>query len=132
MIVMPRRPPDGKAVDDVAVTVGQRIAQIRNRRGLTQIELAKKIQSSQALLSAYELGRARVGADVLIKIASALNVSADEILGLKDVVDADIFPNRRILRRILRFKDLPRRRQDSLLDTIDGVLEGVQKIQKSA
>jgi DNA-binding XRE family transcriptional regulator len=40
--------------------IGQRLRGFRKQRGLTQNEVAEKLGTQQALLSAYELGQARV------------------------------------------------------------------------
>lgn len=63
--------------------LGQRIAQIRSSRGLSQLELAQKIRITRTNLSHYESGRLHVSADILGRLALELKVSADELLGLK-------------------------------------------------
>lgn len=121
---MPRRPADGD-VDAISAAIGARIARARKERGMSQVALAERIGASQNLLSAYELGKARIGADVLLKIARALKVSADDLLGLRGRPPDDFeLPARRLMRRLAQFHRLPRRRQDGLLSTIDAALAG--------
>ena len=64
--------------------IGNRIAQIRKSRGLTQKELALKIGISRDLLASYELDRIRIYGDMIAQIAIALKVSADDILNIKN------------------------------------------------
>jgi transcriptional regulator with XRE-family HTH domain len=64
-------------------TIGQRIAIIRKAKNLTQKELAQKIGITRALVSNYEIGRIRLYDEMVTRFAIALEVSADEILGLK-------------------------------------------------
>lgn len=87
------------------------------------MELAEKIGSIQAIISDYERGKTRPHADAVVSIALALEVSADELLGLPDARKPKIAtPNRRILRRLQLIGKLPKRDQDALLRTIDAFL----------
>ncbi len=62
---------------------GQRLERFRKERGLTQIQLAEMIDSSQRTLSHYETGRGYPPAPTIAALAKALNVSADDLLGVK-------------------------------------------------
>jgi transcriptional regulator with XRE-family HTH domain len=72
-----------KAERELGVTLGKRIAALRKERGFTQVEIAKLLGISQAVVSNYEIGRVRPHPDVLIKLAELLQVSTDEIFRLK-------------------------------------------------
>ncbi|MEM9192887.1 MAG: hypothetical protein AAGF12_27175 [Myxococcota bacterium] len=64
---------------------------------------------------------------MLVRLASALEVSADELLGLQAPgTPRGITNNRRLLRRLKRIEELPKRDQDALIRTIDAFL-GKQK-----
>lgn len=56
---------------------------IRKENNLTQVEVAKLINSTQATLSSYESGRTEPDLGTLIKLADAYNVSVDALLGHK-------------------------------------------------
>ena len=56
---------------------------MRRARGLTQAQLAEAIRSSQRALSRYETVADHPPTAVLVEIAKALEVSADELLGLE-------------------------------------------------
>ena len=62
---------------------GERLVAIRKARGLTQTELAERIGSTQRSLSYYEVRAEYPPAEVVVRLASALRVSADYLLGLK-------------------------------------------------
>lgn len=66
------------------MNIGQKIKELRLYNDLTQIELSKKADISRSVLSAYENNTAIPTATVIAKIAIALNVSADYLLGLED------------------------------------------------
>ena len=61
----------------------ERLVRFRKAAGLTQIQLAEMIDSNQRTLSHYETGRGYPPAPTIAALAQALDVSADELLGLK-------------------------------------------------
>lgn len=61
-----------------------RIKELRKRRGLTQIELADRLEITQGSLSAWETGRSLISAENLKKLAEVLQCSTDEILGIEE------------------------------------------------
>jgi len=62
------------------VSIGRCIAQARADKGYSQAMLAEKANISVSHLSNIERGRKSLSAEVLLKIAGALQVSADSIL----------------------------------------------------
>ena len=67
--------------DDPTKEIGIRIKIVRELKGMTQLELARKIGASQSLLTNYECGRREVSIKYLLKIARALNVPFSWLLG---------------------------------------------------
>ena len=61
---------------------GVRLRDLRRQRGLTQKELASKINKSIAAISSYETGAQVPPGDVLKSIAYALSSSADYLLDI--------------------------------------------------
>jgi len=55
------------------------LKEIRLKKGITQVELAKHVGISQQTISHYETGRAKPSLDVAVKLAKALGVSVEEI-----------------------------------------------------
>ena len=62
---------------------GERLTTLRKARGLTQVQLAERIDSTQRAVSRYETVADRAPAPVLARLAQALAVSTDELLGVK-------------------------------------------------
>jgi transcriptional regulator with XRE-family HTH domain len=108
-------------------TIGRRLARIRKQKGLTQKTLAEKMGLIQALVSAYELGKIRLNAEMVIRFAKALEVSADEILGLKNNGGGKENPSLRLIRRINRIESLPPARQKTVLKAIDFMLDAAER-----
>ena len=68
--------------------IGNRIAEIRRQRGLNQDELAELSTLSRISIARYETGKYEPGAKALGRIADALEVSTDVLLGRSE--DAEI------------------------------------------
>lgn len=99
-------------------SIGEIIAKIRKKRGLTQLELAEKIGITRTALSAYESGRVRLYDEMIARFALALNVSTDILLGLKknDILVHDT--NFKITKRVKELEALPLSEQKKILDHI--------------
>lgn len=61
--------------------IGQRIAELRRERGMNQEELAELATLSRISIARYETGKIEPGAKALGRIADALEVSTDILLG---------------------------------------------------
>jgi len=108
-------------------TIGERIASLRKERGYTQADLAEKIGINRVLISDYERNRIRPHFEMIIHLALALDVTADEILGLKPSKSNGTKPTLKILRRMKRIETLPPAQQKALLKNIDMFLKGAEK-----
>lgn len=64
--------------------IGNFIAQKRKAAGLTQKQLAEKLNISFQAISKWEKGMAMPGSDVLIRLANELQVNVEDILNGKD------------------------------------------------
>lgn len=62
--------------------LGSRLKFIRQKRGITQKELAKRINKSISAISSYESNAQQPPLDVIVDIALALNVSLDYLTGM--------------------------------------------------
>lgn len=73
---------------------GLRLQTLRKQRGLTQRMLAERINKSLSAVSSYETNAQMPPLDVLISIASVLNVSLDILAGLdrRNILVIDNFP----------------------------------------
>lgn len=60
--------------------MGRRIAELRDRKGWTQKQLAQKAELSAPFLSDIERGKRSVGAEILLRIATELRASLDYIM----------------------------------------------------
>jgi len=104
--------------------VGQRIARIRKERGLTQVELAEKIGTIQALISDYENDKLGLSAEMAVRFSLALDVTTDELLHPKAKRTSTKKPSLKVMRRVEQIESLPPRKQAVVLSALDSILRG--------
>ena len=108
-------------------TFGQRLCRIRKEKGYTQVQLAEKLGIIQVLISDYERDKLRPYHEMIVRFARALDVSADELLGLRLSKKKGNDPSLKLIRRMQKIEDLPLSQQKVLLRTIDTFLKGAAK-----
>jgi transcriptional regulator with XRE-family HTH domain len=104
---------------------GNRLKEIRKRRGLSQVELAARLGLHQSLISQYERGYLRLHGALLVRLAQALDTTPDEILGGAATTTKETPLDRRFLRRLKRVEKLSPHQQKILLGTIDAFIAKV-------
>jgi len=87
-----------------------RLLEARLMRGYTQDELGEMIGYPKLQISRWENGRNIPNSDALARIAHALDVSADYLLGLKsnqslDLMQSDLSPKERSIISLIRQND---------------------------
>ena len=109
----------------VNLALGKRLAQIRTLRGLSQRELAQRVNVVQAVVSDYEVGKLRITAEAALRLAAALEVPIQELLqtDTPPEVVQQRKPSRKVLQRLELIESLPRRKQDAILTTLDHFLK---------
>ena len=65
------------------MNIGTRIRKLREQKGMTQAELAKKIMVDKSVMNRIEIGTRLVRNDELLSLSHVFNVSTDFILGNK-------------------------------------------------
>lgn len=64
----------------IPATLGARVADLREKRGLKQQELAKNAEISVTFISEVENGHRKPGADALMRLADALETTLDYLV----------------------------------------------------
>lgn len=62
----------------------KRLREVREQRGLSQSELARRVGVSQRAISSYENGERTPAGDILVRISHVLGVSSAYLLGMTD------------------------------------------------
>jgi Predicted transcriptional regulators len=70
------------------ITIGEKIKTLRKKHGLTQEKLADYLRVSYQAVSKWETGVASPDLSLIAPLTKLLHVSADELLGLNDIIDS--------------------------------------------
>ena len=104
-------------------TFGARLAELRMARGMTQEDLGSAAGSSQRMVAHYEnTPDAQPPADVLAALARALDVSADELLGLVPLSEQVNSATYRLRRRLRKVEELPVDDQKTVVKLVDALV----------
>jgi transcriptional regulator with XRE-family HTH domain len=104
--------------------LGERLRALREAREMTQVQLADLLGTYPANISSIEHGTRGVTIHQVAKLATALQTSADELLGLDRVTPARGRPRGGALgSRLARLAALPRSKQRAVIEMLDAYLE---------
>ena len=70
--------------------LGQRIHELRQAMGWSQVELARRLSLSKQTISNWENDNIQPSIEILIRLARVFNVTTDYLLGLEDILRLDI------------------------------------------
>ena len=70
--------------------LGKRITALRKQAGLSQAELAKRVNVSASAIGMYEQGRREPSIEVLIALSKEFNVTADSLINPSRQIPQDI------------------------------------------
>ena len=105
---------------------GERLTALRKARGLTQVQLAEMIGSTQRAVSRYETIADRAPAPVLAKLAQALGVSTDELLGIKRIRPVASMTDdpeaRRLWKKFLQVMELPEKDRRAVIRLVNSLV----------
>ena len=102
--------------------IARQLKLLRKKRGLTQSELAKKVGLTLTAIAAYEVGRVHIADVTLVDLAKALNVSADELLGLKTKKSTLDDISLRLIRRMVIIDALPEAQKKRIIRNLDDAI----------
>lgn len=115
--VMPaKRPPK--------TAFAERLFALRKARGMTQVQLAEALGTSQRVISHYETAAELPPSASIVALARVLEVTADELLGLKAAAKPRLEnpPKGRLWKRFQRMESLPERDQRAVLRLINSLV----------
>lgn len=121
-VLIPRRTPVNSKDEQFFKALGARIAHARKAHGLTQQQVADKLGIPQQTYANYEVGYARIHASMLPVLGEMLNLSPEELLGHEVAAKLKRGPASRLDQQIERIRQLPRSKQQVLMEMLDGIL----------
>lgn len=110
--------------------LGKRISEIRKKKGLTQIELAKMTGISNRMIAHYETRASTIPIEKLAIIAKALQISLDEISGIKEINNIKPLKekNSRLRAKLLEVEKFPPKEKKQVL----GLIKLIKKMKNNA
>jgi len=120
----------GRTASKAAPIFGQRLAALRRGKGVSQRELAAKLNTTREAIDYYERRAQNPTLDLIQKLAEALEVTLAELLGSEpQPVRARPGPVPQLQLRFEQIKQLPRQQQEFVLDFLDTVLGTAERKQ---
>lgn len=101
---------------------GQRMARLRKLAGYSQRSLAEELGVSFRMVAYYEAQTAHIPAHLLQRLADALGVTVDQLLGREAVSPRKTPENRQLLRKLRQVEMLPPRARTAVIEHIEALL----------
>lgn len=104
-------------------TLGERIAYLRNKKGISQEVLAKGLKIGKSTLGMYETDKREPSYETIKKISDEFKVTIDWIVTGKDkTMDIDVHPkDQKIMELIEQLGD---KGKDYIVDLMEKMVEG--------
>lgn len=101
---------------------GNKIAQLRKDKKLSRDELGKSVGTSGAIIGRYERNEITPSVEVAAKIAEALEVSLDYLVGSSSVIVKD----KKMLYRLELLEKISQEDKNTILKVVDSYLKEAQ------
>ena len=115
--------PGGRPAKHPRSNFGARIAHLREQAGLSQIDLAQKLGVSQQAVALWERKASTVRSDTLSKLAQALNVTSDVLLGVNPPKSNPSTAKGRLALLFDKASRLPRRQQEKIVEFVEAFVD---------
>ena len=103
--------------------LGKRIQELRKQSGLTQAQLASKIEISHTQLTRYESKNIQPPADVLQRMANIFDVSIDYIVsGNKSDKVEQTLKDAELIKQFKRLDHMPEEEKKSILKVLSALI----------
>ena len=116
---------------NTAIDFGKRLAKLRKSKGLTQEQLGYKIGVSRRVVAYYEGETDYPPAHLIVPLSKALNVSADELLGIKKIKNALSAKYAAMWRRLKVLETFSEKEKKAVMQYVDVIAEKNDAQQKT-
>ncbi|EPB9749920.1 helix-turn-helix domain-containing protein [Listeria monocytogenes] len=72
------------------MNIGKRISELRNKKGISQLQLAKDLNVSTSTVSMWETNKRAIKNERIIQLADYFNVTTDYLLGRVEFDNNDL------------------------------------------
>lgn len=110
-------------------TFGVRLRRLRLEKGLTQLQLGRRVGLSNRMVAYYEIEGGEPRPDLLAHLAEALGVSMDILAGRQKSTRISAGPSTspRLWRRLKRIEELPLHDRKAVLKMIDAMADAAKR-----
>jgi len=103
--------------------LGQRLAERRKARGITQVQLAERLGVAQQTLAHYEGGTVRIAIATLADAAQALDTTVETLIGSAAAkAGGKRGPAPKIQQQLEQIEALPKAKQRAIAQVLDSML----------
>jgi len=103
--------------------LGQRIAEQRKARNITQVELAATLGIAQQTMAHYEGGVSRIAVETLTELANALSIQVEDLIGSSNKrATSKRGPAPKLQQQLEQLSRLPKDKQRLVSQVIESVL----------
>ena len=103
--------------------LGQRLAERRKARGITQVQLAERLGVAQQTLAHYEGGTVRIAIATLADAAQALDTNVEALIGSASAkTGGKRGPAPKIQQQLELIEALPKAKQRAIAQVLDSML----------
>ena len=99
------------------MSFGENVAIARKRKGFSQDELAKKVGTIAVTIGRYERDEMKPSIDIATKMANALDVSLDYLVG-----DTDELLDKSLVQKVVDIQKLPEDQKNIVTALLDAFL----------
>jgi transcriptional regulator with XRE-family HTH domain len=111
--------PGGRPPKYERTEFGERLYQLRLEKGFSQQQIAERVEVTQQAYAGWERSTTALRPLDIAKLAAALEVSSDELLGLKSIPKRKGGPLGRAHRLFEKVSSLSRKQQQKVLDSVE-------------
>ena len=123
----PYDPQMGRPISKPRPKQGAHLAALRKAAGLSQAELATKLEVPQSSVAYWETSEKPPRSDVLPAMAKALRVKVEDILNAPAIAARKPGPVGKLQRAMEQATSLPRRQQQLVVDFVDTLVQSQRK-----
>ena len=123
----------GRRPSREAPPFGKRLAELRKERGLTQSELAERLEISNKMVDYYERRATNPSLEIITKAATIFGVTVADMLG-EELARPRHRPGppSRLEAQLERVRQLPRRQQEHIIKTLAALLKQAEEEKHAA
>lgn len=123
----------GRRPSREAPPFGKRLAELRKERGLTQSELAARLEISSKMIDYYERRATNPSLEIITKAATIFGVTLADMLGEElSRPRHRPGPPSRLEAQIERVRQLPRRQKEHIIKTLAALLKQAEEEKRAA